>query len=144
MTPLQAIAFVRKHGVVLESASGPVPALAHAIAGGPIRGSWWSHPLRQEIFALTRAVRDSDDILVCRVVDGNVTFVHRRLWAALVRVEGRFLRRQIARVHEVHTRSGRHVAKEIPFPRWVPPQVAATARRLSEASALRLLGDWCP
>jgi len=144
VTPLEAIAFVREHGVVLESASGPVPALAHAIAGGPIRGSWWAHPRSKEIFALTRAVRDSDDILVCRVVDGNVTFVHRRLWAPLVRVEGRFLRRQIARVHEVHTRSGRHVAKEIPYPKWVPPEVAAAAGHLSEAAALRMLGGWCP
>jgi hypothetical protein len=144
MTPHQAIAFVRKHGVVLESASGSVPTLTHAVVGAPIRGSWWSHPRSREIFALTRAVRDSDDILVCRVVDGNVTFVHRRLWAPLVRVEGRFLRRHIARVHEVHTASGRHVAKELPFPKWVPDEIAAEAKRLTEAEAVRLLGDWCP
>ena len=144
MTPLQAIAFVRRHGVVLESASGPVPTLTHAIVGEPIRGSWWAHPRSREIFALTRAVRDNDDILVCRVVDGNVTFVHRRLWAALVRAEGQFLRRQLARVHEAHTPSGRHVVKEIPFPKWVPDEVSAEAARLSAAVAVRMLGDWCP
>ena len=38
VTPRQALAFVRQHGVVLESAHGPVPCLAEAIAGGPIRG----------------------------------------------------------------------------------------------------------
>ena len=32
----QALAFVRTHGVVLESASGPVPSLAAVIAGAPI------------------------------------------------------------------------------------------------------------
>jgi hypothetical protein len=44
MTPNQAIAFVREHGVVLESGRGPVPSLAEAVAQGPLKGSWWSHP----------------------------------------------------------------------------------------------------
>jgi hypothetical protein len=79
MTRRQAIAFVRKHGVVLESARGRVPSLAEAVAGGPIKGSWRSHPKSHKIFALTQIVRDSNDVLVCRVVDGKVTFVHRRL-----------------------------------------------------------------
>ncbi len=67
MTPRQAIAVVRKHGVVLEAAAGPVPSLAHAVAGEPLRGNWWAHPRSREIFALTRAVRDSDEVLVCCV-----------------------------------------------------------------------------
>ena len=57
MTSRQALAFVRQHGVVLEAAFGPVPSLAEVIAGGPVRGSWWSHPKSHEIFAVTRAVR---------------------------------------------------------------------------------------
>ena len=61
MTLREATAFIRKHGVVLEAARGPVPSLAEAVAGGPIRGSWWSHPKGRAIFALTRAVRASDD-----------------------------------------------------------------------------------
>ena len=144
MTPAQAIAFVREQGVVLESASGRVPALTHAIAGAPIRGSWWAHPRSKEIFALTRAVRDSDEILVCRAIEGKITFVHRRLWAPLVRASERFPRRQLARVHEVHTSSGRHVAKETAFPKWVPAEISAQAARLSEADAVRMLGGWCP
>ena len=85
MTTDQALAFVREHGVVLEAAHGPVPSLTEAIAGGPVPGSWWSHPKSQEIFAVTRAIRDRDDVLVCRLIKGKVTFVHRRLWPALVR-----------------------------------------------------------
>ena len=41
MTKAEALAFVRTHGVVLESGIGPVPSLAGTIAGSPIRGSWW-------------------------------------------------------------------------------------------------------
>ena len=73
MTLRQALAFIRKHGVVLEAAHGPVPSLAEVMAGAPIRGSWWSHPKRHEIFLVTRAIRDSDDVLVCRLIKGKVT-----------------------------------------------------------------------
>ncbi len=143
MTLRQAAAFVRKHGVVLESAAGPVPSLAIAIAGEPIQGSWWSHPRSHEIFELTQGIRGRDDVLVCRLVNGTVTFVHRRLWPALVRAAKRFPKKRLALVHEVHTASGRHVAKEVPFPRWVPAHVTAEASGLLEANAIRSLGEWC-
>ncbi len=142
MTPRQAAAFVRKHGVVLESAAGPVPSLAVAIAGGPISGSWWSHPRSHEIFELTQTIRGREDVLVCRVVNGKVTLVHRRLWPALVRAVKRFPKKQLAQIHEVHTASGRHVVKEVAFPKWVPAEVTAQASRLSEEDAVRELGGW--
>jgi hypothetical protein len=143
MTPRQAIAFVKKHGVVLEAAAGVVPSLAGAIAGEPIRGNWWAHPRGREIFALTRAVRLSDDVLVCRAVGGKVTYVHRRLWPAMVRVATRIQRKHLAQLQEVHTTSGRHVTKEVAFPAWVPSEVSRAASRLPEEAALSELGPWC-
>jgi hypothetical protein len=143
MTSRQALAFIRKHGVVLEAAQGgPVPSLVEIIAGGPVRGSWWSHPKSHEIFAVTRAIRDSDDVLVCRLIKGKVTFVHRRLWPALVRAAGRLPADRVSQVREIHTSSGRHVTKDVPFPDWVPPSVRAAARSLSEDAALATLADW--
>src|SRR5438132_5416847 len=108
MTATQAIAFVKKHGIVLESAQGPVPSLAATVAGEPLRGSWWSHPKGKKIFHLSRAVRASADILVCRIVDGKVTYVHRRLWPALVALASRFPTRNLAAIREVHTGAGKH------------------------------------
>ena len=142
MTPRQALDFIRKHGVVLEGAKGPAPSLAEAIAGEPIRGSWWSHPKGKEIFSLTRAIRDSDDVLVCRLVGGRVTFVHRRLWPARVRAAGRFPSEHLSQVRETHTSSGRHVTEEIPFPDWVPSSVQSDARRLSEEAAVAQFAKW--
>ena len=142
MTSRQALAFIRKHGVVLEAAQGPVPSLAEVIAGAPIRGSWWSHPKSPEIFAVTRAIRDSDDVLVCRLIKGKVTFVHRRLWPALVRAASRLPSDHLSQVREVHTSSGRHVTREVPFPDWVPSSVRAAARRLSEKAALAAFAAW--
>ena len=142
MTLRQALAFIRKHGVVLEAAQGPAPSLAEVIAGEPVRGSWWSHPKSHEIFAVTRAIRDSDDVLVCRLVKGKVTFVHRRLWPALVRAAARLPSDHLSQVREVHTKSGRHVTKEVPFPDWVPSSVRAAARSLSEEAALAEFAAW--
>ena len=58
------MAFVRQHGVVLVSAKGKAPSLVQAIAGEPIKGSWWGHPQGKRIFAVLSAVTDSDDVLV--------------------------------------------------------------------------------
>ncbi|HEX2791939.1 MAG TPA: hypothetical protein VHN17_16030 [Steroidobacteraceae bacterium] len=143
MTPAEALAFVRTHGLVLESGTGPVPSLVVAIAGEPIRGSWWAHAQAREIFAVTRAIRDSPDVLVCRLIDGKITYVHRRLWPALVRLSERFPHSHLAQIREVHTASGKHVVEESQFPAWVSREVAAQASKLDEKSAVRKLGPWC-
>jgi hypothetical protein len=132
----QALDLIGRHGVVCESARrGAIPALADAIAGEAIRGNWWSHPKSREIFAITRAVRDMPQILVCRLVDGKITFVHERLWPAFVRLADRFSHVRLARVREEHAASGKHVLEEIPFPDWVPRPVAQAGRNLDEAAA---------
>jgi hypothetical protein len=139
MTPRQAIAFVKANGVVLESGRGPVPSLAAAIAGAPIRGSWWAHPRASTIFVCSRAVRESADVLVCRLVGGKVTYVHRRLWPALVRLAGRFDADRLAVIHEVHTASGSHKVDVTALAEWVPEDVARAAAGLGEEEAAALL-----
>ena len=139
----QALAFVRKHGVVLESARGPVPSLAEAIAGERIRGSWFAHPKSHLIWELTQAVRDDESVLVCRAVAGKITFIHARLWPALIRLAPTLPRESLARVIEEHTASGRHVVRTQPFPRWTPPAARARAGKLSEAAARRALPVLC-
>ena len=137
-----ALAFVNEHGVVLVSARGPVPTLTEAIAGEPIRGSWWGHRDGKQIFRVLAAVTDSGDVLACRLVGGKVTLVHRRLWPALVRAAGRFPARQVAQLVEEHTATGRHRTRETPFPEWVPQEVRSEADRLTVEEALSALGSW--
>lgn len=142
MTADEAIAFVRQHGIVLVSAKGAAPRLTEAIVGAPIKGSWWGHPRGREVFAILRAVAECEDILTCRLLDGKLTLVHRRLWPALVRIAGRFPASRIAQVREVHTASGRHERIEISFPDWVPAEVTAQAEDLSKERALAALGRY--
>ena len=139
MTPKEAIGFVKANGVVLESGRGPVPSLAEVIAGAPIRGSWWAHPKANSIFLCSRAIRGSADVLVCRLVGGKVTYIHRRLWPALVRLAGRFDVNRLAAIHEVHTASGNHRVKVTAFVKWIPKGVAQAAARLNDEDAIALL-----
>jgi hypothetical protein len=141
-TARQALAFVRRHGVVLASAKGSAPCLTEAITGAPIRGSWWAHAESHRIFALLEAVAASEDVLVCRLVEGKVTYVHRRLWPALVRVAERFAPAQVAQVREEHTATGRHVTRAMPFPLWVPANVATAAKTIGEPTAEAVFGAW--
>jgi hypothetical protein len=123
MTTAQALAFVKRYGIVLESARGPVPSLAAKVAGEPMHGGWWSHPKGNEIFLLSRAIRESPEVLVCRIVGGKVTYVHRHLWPALVFLAGRFSKKSLAAIKEVHTPAGKHKLLVTPFPDWVPKDV---------------------
>lgn len=139
MTPRQALAFVEKHGIVLESARGPAPSLAETIAGEPLRGSWWGHPKGDAIFVCSRAIRNSNDVLTCRLIDGKVTYVHRRLWPALVRLSGHFKADRLAPIREIHTAAGTHKVKTVSFSRWVSREEARKSARLSVEEAVAML-----
>ncbi len=136
------IKFVKQQGVVLESAKGSRPNLAEAVAGEPIRGSWWGHKKGHTIFWATRAVRNSSDVLVCRLLDGKVTYIHRRLWPAIVRLADSLGRTKLAAIHEEHQLSGAHKVHLIPFPKWVPREIQQVAKELSEQQAICQLGEW--
>lgn len=142
VTTGRAARFVKRQGLVLLSARGAVPNLAEAVAGEPIRGSWWGHPKGREIFGALNAVIDGGDVVICRLVGGKLTFVHRRLWPALVRLAPRLRKTALAAIEEVHTASGAHRTIRTPFPRWVPRDVRAAARRLSEKEARKTLAPW--
>jgi hypothetical protein len=145
MTPAQALAFIKRYGVVCEAARrGAIPSLADAVAGEILHGNWWSHPRGKAIFAVTRAVRDSPHVLVCRLVDDKISFVHERLWPALARMADRFSPKQLARVQEVHSANGKHVIEQTAFPGWVPAKAAAAAKRLTERQALEDLAMLLP
>jgi hypothetical protein len=139
MTPREALAFVEKRGIVLESARGPVPSLAETIAGEPIRGSWWGHPKGDSIFACSRTIRNSKDVLTCRLIHGNVTYVHRRFWPALVRLSDKLGADRLAPIKEVHTAAGKHRIDSVPFSRWVLPRERRQGGKLSAEEAIAQL-----
>jgi hypothetical protein len=137
-----ALAFVQRHGIVLVSAKGPAPRLTEAIAGEPIKGSWWGHRKGRLIFAVLQKLEDSPDILVCRFIAGHVTLVHRRLWPAIVKLADHFHADQLAQIRQEHTAAGKHVNHLTAYPAWVPAEILEEATRLSTQEAQGLLKDF--
>jgi hypothetical protein len=63
-----------------------LPSFTTLAVGGPIRGSWWSHPQAHEIYDLLQLFHDGTGALSVKLINGKVTYVHRRLWPALLNV----------------------------------------------------------
>ena len=72
-------------GLLLQQ-DAKLPNVVAMVAGQPVRGSWWAHPRGHAIYNTLNALAEHPDVLVTRLVHGKVTFVHRRLWAAVLAV----------------------------------------------------------
>jgi hypothetical protein len=79
--PEKLSALVRKQGLVSER------ALIDVVAGEPVRGSWWGHPSGKVIFRALETLREDRDVFLCKLLAGKQTYVHRRLWPALLRLQ---------------------------------------------------------
>ena len=131
---MDALGFVRKHGLVLQSAHvGEVPVLVDFIAGERVRGSWWGHRKGQEIFRVLKEVLDSGEVVALRLIGGKLTIAHRRVWPALVALADEIGRSRLAAISEEHTASGKHRTVRVPFPKWVPREVMAQGVDAEEA-----------
>jgi hypothetical protein len=85
-TPKQALEFVREHGIVTMTRGSSRNSLVDAVAGGPVRGSWWGHPKGKLIFRLADYLTDSGEVISAKLLAGKITFIHKSLWPALARV----------------------------------------------------------
>ncbi|HEY0252302.1 MAG TPA: hypothetical protein VGC41_12295 [Kofleriaceae bacterium] len=135
------VKLVEKHGVLLAAARGPVLNVADLVVGEPIVGGWWAHPKGKEIFEALSQIDDSDDIRSFRLIDGKVTFAHRRVWPAIVRLgrDGVFDLERLGSVQQIHTRTGEHRTTIVPFPDWVDERTAIAADALGDDQARALL-----
>jgi hypothetical protein len=135
------VRLVEKHGVMLASARGAIPNVAEVVAGAPIIGGWWAHPKGKAIFAALSEIDDSDDIRCFKLIDGKITFAHRRVWPALVRLarDGAVATDRLAAVQQEHMPTGEHRNFVTPFPEWVDDATAKAADKLTLAAAKQLV-----
>jgi hypothetical protein len=82
----EALALIEQNGAITLVPAGTRPSLVTAVAGERVAGSWWSHPRGKAIYDIATALGDTGDVLISKLVDGKVTFLHRALWPALYRV----------------------------------------------------------
>jgi hypothetical protein len=76
---------LKRYGILVES-HPKLPSVASTVAGEPIRGSWWGHIRGHEIFYVTRRMVSHRDVVITKLVSMRVTYVHRKLWPAIVAV----------------------------------------------------------
>lgn len=135
MDKKQAVKFIEENKIVTESGHASVPNFAEFVAGSNISGSWWSHSDSHEIFKMTRIIRNSPEVLVCRLVQGKITYVHKSFWPVLVKLADDFNPADLAYIKEIHTKSGKHVVKKIPFLEWIPKDIIEKAKEMSRDEA---------
>jgi hypothetical protein len=131
----RVLSALAKEGLLLLT-DARLPSIAGLVARAPVRGSWWSHPAGQAIFRVSEALADHPDVVVNRLVSGKVTYVHRRLWPALLAVararapwQTRRLSRPARSLLVRLTRQGTLRTDRIAGP---PRQVSAAARELED------------
>lgn len=82
---MQVLTELERRGLLLLS-DARLPSVASLVAGEPIRGSWWGHPRGPAIFHAAGELAESADVLTAKLVAGKVTYIHRKLWPALLAV----------------------------------------------------------
>jgi hypothetical protein len=80
-----ALAVLEKGGFLLVQ-DRAFPNFVSIVTGETLRGSWWAHPRCHEIFRALTELAAERDVLVTKLIRGKVTFVHRRLWQAVLSV----------------------------------------------------------
>lgn len=98
--------------------------------------------MSHEIYALIQKVDNSRAVLICPLAHGKMTYIHRRLWPAFVRMAKNFPSHALDKVQQIHLPSGRHQRQDIVFPSWVPEQVLTSAKRLSSRDAAAEIQVW--
>ncbi len=76
---------LRQHGLLLKQDPTSLNVVS-LLTGESLRTSWWSHPEAHAIFRILSAMASDPRVLTTKLVAGKDTFVHRRLWPALLAV----------------------------------------------------------
>ncbi len=81
-TITQAVAALERQGLLMQS-DAKLPSVVALVAGKPVRGSWWGHPLGDAIHILNTQLREHPDVIATHLVCRKITYVHRRVWPEL-------------------------------------------------------------
>jgi hypothetical protein len=79
------LARLSEHGLLLQQ-DKRLASVIGVIVGGPLAGSWWSHPRGRHIFRCLEQLLGHPDVLLTRLIGGKVTYLHRKLWPAFLSV----------------------------------------------------------
>lgn len=72
----------KKEGLLLLS-DASLPSLTAHIAGEPIKGSWWGHPLGNLMYNISNQMEDDPQILTVKLINKKITYLDKKHWPAL-------------------------------------------------------------
>jgi hypothetical protein len=81
----KVFAELKRCGFLLES-DPTLPNVCTLITGQSLHTSWWSHPLSHTVFSVNGLLANHKDVVITKLISGKVTFVHRKLWPALLAI----------------------------------------------------------
>ena len=76
---------LEKRGLLLL-ADNTLPSVVSVIAGRPITGSWWSAPAGKLIYNTANELEEHQNVVVVKLLSGKLTFIHGKLWPALIMI----------------------------------------------------------
>ena len=81
----EALAEVRRRGLLLAH-DGAFPSLTRLTIGEPIRGSWWAHPLSNDVYMVSHRLQHCGEVAMIKLVSGKETYLHREWWPHLLAI----------------------------------------------------------
>ena len=81
----EVLAEVRRRGLLLVH-DKTFPSLTRLTIGEPVRGSWWAHPLSNEVYMVSQRLQHCGEVAMIKLVSGKETYLHRRWWPHLVAI----------------------------------------------------------
>ena len=81
----EALAEVRRRGLLLAH-DGAFPSLTRLTIGEPIRGSWWAHPLSNDVYMVSQRLQHCGEVAMIKLVSGKETYLHRQWWPHLLAI----------------------------------------------------------
>jgi hypothetical protein len=81
----EVLDYLRKLGVLLET-DRAFPSITGIIVREPIKGSWWSHPMANDIYMLSQRLVHHPDVIFLKLLSGKATYLHRRLRPELMAI----------------------------------------------------------
>jgi len=81
----EALAELRRRGLMLVH-DKTFPSLTGLTIGETIRGSWWAHPLSNDVYMIGQQLQHCGDVVLIKLVSGKETYLHRRLWLHLLAI----------------------------------------------------------
>lgn len=77
--------WLRREGLLLKQ-DRALPNVVSIVLGASLRGSWWAHPEARRVFDVLTRLAGEPSVLATKLISRKDTFVHERLWPAVLAV----------------------------------------------------------